>query len=35
MVQDGMNGGGTGNAMMQGAAVGSAFGPMGAVAGAD
>lgn len=34
MDQNGMNGGGTGNAMMQGAAVGSAFGPMGAVIGA-
>ena len=34
MVQDGMNSGGTGNAMMQGAAAGSVFGPWGAVAGA-
>ena len=34
MVQGGMNSGGTGNAMMQGAAVGSVFGPVGAVIGA-
>lgn len=34
MVQGGMNSGGTGGAMMQGAALGSAFGPMGMAAGA-
>lgn len=34
MVQGGINGGGSGNAMMQGAALGSTFGPWGAVAGA-
>ena len=34
MIQGGMNSGGTGNAMMNGAAAGSVFGPWGAVAGA-